>query len=108
MAQKVQVHVIISDDLDGSENAETYTFGWQGRNYEIDLSDKNAKELENFISKYVTHGRVIAQQRGGAKPKKPAPTASEIRDWARANGVEVPDKGRIPAEVNDAYKAANR
>lgn len=108
MAQKVQI--ILEDDLDGSEATETITFGLDGTSYEIDLNADNAAKLRDALGVYIGHGRKLASASrrgrraaaatGGASPK-------EIREWARANGHTVPDRGRIPAEVRSAYDAAN-
>ncbi|MCL8026196.1 histone-like nucleoid-structuring protein Lsr2 [Nocardioides bruguierae] len=111
MAQKVQI--ILEDDLDGSEATETVQFGLDGVSYEIDLSDEHAGELREALALYVGNGRKVAGRRssGGAKKAAAAtgsgPSAKEIRDWARENGHDVPDRGRVSAEVREAYDAAH-
>jgi hypothetical protein len=112
MAQKV--HIVLEDDLDGSEATETVSFALDGSTYEIDLNADNAAKLREALAVYVGHGRKVSggSRRGGARrTAASAPTggasAKEIRDWARSNGHEVPDRGRIPAEVRSAYEAAN-
>ena len=109
MAQKVTITLV--DDLDGSEGAETVSFGLDGTNYEIDLSEKNASALREALAGYVGHARKAgrASTRGG-RAKSTAtsgPTARELRDWARSNGYEVSDRGRVPEEVRQAFEAAN-
>ncbi len=118
MAQRV--NVVLVDDIDGSEAAETVTFGLDGAQYEIDLSADNADRLREALAPYVGHGRRAggrrrsagggggaraAAGRSGAAPD--GPSAAEVRAWARENGWDVPERGRVAAEVRDAYTAAH-
>ena len=104
MAQKV--HITLEDDLDGGDASETVAFGLDGRSYEIDLNDKNAKGLRDALAKYVAAAR-RAGRAGSAKRRTQVGTsAREIRDWARSNGHKVPDRGRIPSAVREAFEAA--
>ncbi|GAW48807.1 MULTISPECIES: histone-like nucleoid-structuring protein Lsr2 [unclassified Nocardioides] len=108
MAQKVSI--VLVDDLDGSEATETVSFGLDGTSYEIDLNDKNAAKLRDALSGYVGHGRKVgAAPRRGRKSaaSTSGPSAAEIRDWARSNGHDVPDRGRVSAEVREAFAAAH-
>ena len=115
MARKVQV--ILSDDLDENVPAdETVSFALDGTNYEIDLSDKNAKELRDTFSRYVSAARKVGRGSGRASGggrsratggRMDREQAGAIRDWARKNGHQVSDRGRIPASVVDAYEAAH-
>ena len=110
MAQKV--HIVLEDDLDGSPATETVSFGLDGKTYEIDLNDKNAGKLRDALAQYVGAGRSVGgARRGGRKSPSSAtnlgPSAREVRDWARSNGFDVPDRGRIPADVRTAFDAAN-
>jgi Lsr2 len=113
MAQRV--NVVLVDDLDGSDAAETVTFGLDGTDYDIDLSAAHASELRNALATYIGLGRKSAGrrrkgQRSAARATKGAPggvSASEIRAWARANGWDVPDRGRVSAEVREAYAAGH-
>lgn len=109
MAQKV--NIILVDDLDGSEATETVAFGLDGTSYEIDLNEANAAALREALAGYVGHARKVSGARGGARKKAASttsgPSASELRDWARSNGYEVSDRGRVPAEVREAFDAAH-
>jgi hypothetical protein len=117
MAQRV--NVVLVDDIDGSDAVETVTFALDGVEYEIDLSDQNAGKLREAMSVYVGHGRRTGGRRrsgSGQSEQKTSrsrsastdgPTASEIREWARANGHTVPDRGRVSSEVREAYAAAH-
>jgi hypothetical protein len=112
MAQRV--NVVLVDDLDGSEAAETVSFGLDGVSYDIDLSKKNAGKLRDALATYVGHARRAEgrsggrrRSRGGRSRSGVGPPASEIRAWARKNGWDVPDRGRVAAEVRKAYDAAH-
>jgi Lsr2 len=116
MARKVQV--ILSDDLDENVSAdETVSFALDGTNYEIDLSDKNAKDMRDAFSRYVQAarkvGRASGRASGGGRSRATGggrmdrEQAGAIRDWARKNGHQVSDRGRIPAGVVEAYEAAH-
>ena len=109
MAQQVQTRLV--DDLDGSEADETVTFALAGRQYEIDLSGENAARLRDSLASFVA-----AARRGGsgrqssAAPRSARPAASDrehtaaVREWARQNGHEISDRGRIPHSVLEAYE----
>ena len=106
MAQKV--NIVLVDDLDGSDASETVSFGLDGTAYEIDLNDKNAAALREALSGYVGHARkVSSSSRRRKSATTSGPGASEIRDWAKANGMKVSDRGRVSAEVRQAYDAAH-
>lgn len=106
MAQRV--HVVLEDDLDGSGADETVTFGLDGVNYEIDLSTKNAARLRDSLAKYVGAARrTPARGRRGSRGRSSGANASEVRDWARANGYQVSERGRVPADIKTAYDAAH-
>ncbi|MDN4159733.1 histone-like nucleoid-structuring protein Lsr2 [Nocardioides abyssi] len=116
MAQKI--HIVLEDDLDGSEATETVSFGLDGTSYEIDLNDENASALRESLATYVGHARKVSgARRGGGRRSSGGsstsangsggPTAKEVREWARENGYEVPDRGRVSAEVREAYDAAH-
>ena len=106
MAQKVQV--LLSDDLDGSEATQTVKFGWLGAEYEIDLSDKNYASFEKAVGKYVAAARRTRGRRvRGAKQSDAAVDLAEVRAWAREQGYEVSDRGRVSGEIMDAYTASH-
>lgn len=108
MATKTIVSVL--DDIDGSENAETVTFSYGGSAYEIDLSDKNKKALEKALAPYIEKGRTISSRRPSGAPRGASTSKDELdklRAWARENGFEVSDRGRVSAQIREAYAAAN-
>ena len=109
MAQKIQTFLI--DDLDGSEAEGTVLFGLDGTQYEIDLSTDHAKQLRTALARYIDAGRMITgtTRRPGQNGRKtPANGVSntDVRAWAKAHGLEVKERGRIPAEVITQYQAA--
>ncbi len=102
MAQKVSI--VLVDDIDGSEAEETVSFALDGRDYEIDLSAKNAAKLRDALAPYLGHAR-----RGGGRKRNRTggPSPADIRVWARENGFDVPDRGRVSSQVREAYVAAH-
>ena len=109
MAQRV--NVVLVDDLDGDEASETVSFALDGVDYEIDLNDGNAQALRDALSRYVGAGRRVGGRRRkgqrAAAGGDTGPSASDIRAWARENGWDVPERGRVSAEVRQAYAAAH-
>jgi hypothetical protein len=114
MAQKTIVQLI--DDLDGTSNGtiETITFGLDGVAYEIDLNESNADKLRHNLAEFISSGR----RRTGGRAKHATTAASTangagrsreqtqaIRGWARKNGHDISDRGRIPTAVIDAFEA---
>jgi hypothetical protein len=109
MAQKVQV--VLEDDLDGGTAEETVVFGLDGTTYEIDLNKKNAAKLRDALAPWVAAGRRTSGSRGGARRGRGRAArgsqAGDVRSWARANGYQVSERGRISAEIQAAYSAAH-
>ncbi|WP_323097780.1 Lsr2 family protein [Intrasporangium sp. YIM S08009] len=109
MAQRVEVRLI--DDIDQGDADETVTFALDGVTYEIDLSDKNAKKLRDDFASWVGHARRSGGARSTTKRRSSGGGAKRdlaaVREWARANGHQVSDRGRISAEVQDAYDKAH-
>ncbi|MDQ1084694.1 MULTISPECIES: Lsr2 family protein [Microbacterium] len=102
------------DDLDGTviDNGEgkQITFSIEGRAYEIDLSDTNADKFYKALTPYVDAARSVktgpsTRASQSSRPKSDVDLAA-VREWARANGHTVSDRGRVPGTVIDAYKAA--
>ena len=110
------------DDLDGTvidDGGETIRFALDGREFEIDLSDENSRQLRAAFEPFIRAGRSVAPRlnirsgRGnsGGSSSRGRSSSSEdlaaIREWANKNGYEVGDRGRIAASVREAYEAAN-
>ncbi|BBZ09112.1 Lsr2 family protein [Mycolicibacterium doricum] len=112
MAKKVTVTLV--DDFDGEGTAdETVEFGLDGVSYEIDLSSRNAKKLREDLKQWVDAGRRVGGRRRGratgpirARGAIDREQSAAIREWARRNGHNVSTRGRIPADVIDAFHAA--
>lgn len=112
MAQKHIVRLI--DDLTGDEAAETVSFALDGSRYEIDLSADNAARLRDTLAVYIAGARRSARP-GGLRPdgsprrgtRADREQTAAIRQWARNNGHQIGDKGRLPGSVVEAYHARN-
>ena len=106
MATKIAVTLV--DDLDGTRAEETVRFGLGGTEYEIDLSKKNAKAFRTGLTPFVEHARKAGRgtRRRPARPSSARERSSDIRAWAKAEGITISDRGRIPASVVAQYEAA--
>lgn len=103
-----QTRILLMDDIDGSPAATTVRFGFDGASYEIDLSEAHADQFARAMEPYMERARTAPRQR------RPAPTArsgrhdqSQVRAWAREQGLKVSGRGRIPAEVLARFEAAH-
>jgi hypothetical protein len=109
VAQKIQTLFI--DDLDGSAAEGTVRFGLDGTEYEIDLNARHAKELRDALARYVgaarrAGGAARRSARGARRGSASGLNTTEVREWAKAQGIEVKDRGRVPAELVVKFKAA--
>jgi hypothetical protein len=109
VAQKIQTLFI--DDLDGTTAEGTVQFGLDGAEYEIDLNAEHAQALRAALARYVDAARRVtgAPRQPARSRRKPAAAGvdnTEVRDWARGQGLDVKDRGRIPAELVVKFKAA--
>ena len=107
MAQQIQTLFI--DDIDGGPAEGTVRFGLDGTDYEIDLSAAHSAELHKALASYVTHARRAAgTARRGSRGRRPSGVTDtrKVREWARAEGIDIRERGRVPAEVIEKYKAA--
>src|SRR5713226_9788810 len=107
MATKITV--ALEDDLDGGPAEETVRFGLDGADYEIDLNKKNAAGLRKKLAPFVEHARKAGR---GPRPQVGRSASrergSDIRAWAKDQGIAVSGRGRIPASVVAQYEAATR
>jgi hypothetical protein len=111
VAQKITTLFI--DDIDGGAAEGTVRFALDGTDYEIDLNAKHSEELRSALGKYVSHARKVggAARRAGrgvgrGRGTGSAQNTTEIRNWARENGIDIKDRGRVPADVVAKYQAA--
>ncbi|WP_298802167.1 Lsr2 family protein [uncultured Pseudokineococcus sp.] len=116
MAQKTQT--ILTDDIDGGDATQTVTFSFQGTSYEIDLNDEHAASIEESFAEWIANARKVtgrgaagaapARSSGGRASSGPKRTDLDaVRAWARENGHEVSDRGRVSNKVLEAYDAAH-
>ena len=113
MARKVIYQLV--DDIDSSSldegEGETVQFALDGTDYEIDLSDANAKKLRDALADYVSAARTVAKTRKnkstGSNSSRPKRDLAAIRAWARAEGHKISDRGRIPGSIIEDFEAAN-
>lgn len=105
MARKIQTTFV--DDIDGSEAEGTVRFGLDGAGYEIDLSVAHGEELHKALAPYIAHARKTGA-RSGARGRRDARAVDthEVREWARRQGIEVKERGRVPASIADKYRQA--
>ena len=112
----VQTTVTFVDDIDGStEGVEHYTFNWLGTDYEIDLAPKSAKKLVDIMNTYTDKATRVPKvksggERGGWETGRTQTSRDDVaamRTWAREQGMEVSDKGRVSEAVKDAYHQAH-
>ena len=109
MAQKIRT--LFVDDLDGSAAEGTVRFGLDGTEYEIDLNDEHARELRDALARYAgaarrTSGAARRPARTGRRAPAGGLNTTEVREWAKAQGIEVKDRGRVPAELVVRFRAA--
>lgn len=100
-----EVTVLLIDDIDGTEATQTVTFALDGATYEIDLNDDHAEQLRSALEPFMKAGR---RARGGTSTPRKNQGASKdtarIRQWAKDNGFTISSRGRIPAQVVEAYR----
>ena len=107
MAQKVQTLYI--DDIDGSDAEGTVRFGLDGADYEIDLNAAHSQELRTSLQTYITHARKVGGTRRisrGARRNASAIDTHAVRIWAKDQGIDIKERGRVPADVVTRYRDA--
>ena len=107
MAQKVQTLYI--DDIDGSDAEGTVRFGLDGAHYEIDLNAAHSQELRTSLQRYITHARKVGGarriSRGGERSVSAIDTHA-ARAWAKDQGIDIKERGRVPSDVVARYREA--
>src|SRR6266487_6859632 len=107
MAQKIQTLFI--DDIDGSEAEGTIRFGLDGTEYEIDLNSEHSAQLRQALQRYTAHARKVGgpSRRGARAPSRRSASAIDttaVRAWAKDQGIEIKERGRVPARVVEQYR----
>jgi len=105
VAQKI--HTIFIDDIDGGDADGTVRFGLDSTEYEIDLNAGHAQALRDALAPYVRAARRVGgaarrPARGGRRAPGSGLNAAGVREWAKAQGIEVKDHGRVPADLGAA------
>lgn len=111
MAQRVQVLLLCDMDEAETPAAATVTFALDGTGYEIDLCENHAAALRETLAGYVGAARRSGSRggrSGGRRRQGRSGRATEIREWARGQGIEVSERGRISADLQARYDAAHR
>lgn len=105
---------MLVDDIDGTEATETVEFGLFGTTYEIDLSTANLEDLKTALKAYMENARKVGPRRKTTSTTSPRrerrkkdSEGSKAREWAREQGIEVPERGRLPVDVLEKYRAAH-
>ena len=111
MAQKIQT--LFVDDIDGGEAQGTVRFALDGADYEIDLSAEHSDELHKALTNYITHARKVggAQRQRAARGRRSTANSIDtpkVREWAKQNGFDIKERGRVPADVVEKYQASAR
>jgi len=108
MAQKIIV--TLEDDLDGGPANETLQFSVGGTQYEIDLNKKNARAFRKQVAPFIEHARRAGrgQRRQSGRTQSSRRHGSDIRAWAKEQGIAVSERGRIPASVVEQYEIGTR
>jgi Lsr2 len=105
LAQKIQT--LFVDDIDGGAAEGTVRFGLDGVGYEIDLSVAHSEELHKALAPYIAHARKTGGARRAARSGNGnAVDTHKVREWARGQGIEIKDRGRVPADVAEKYRQA--
>lgn len=105
-----QVQVLLVDDLDGGDAVRNVSFSFEGDAYEIDLSQANYDKFEKILKPYIDNARKVKSSRrgrGAGRATGSSNRAAEIREWARSKGMKVSERGRVSAEIVEAYEAAH-
>jgi hypothetical protein len=101
-----------------TQDISTVEFALDGVTYELDLTDDNSAKLRDALSQYARAGRKIGgRHRSGRRPDRATSsnggatgynreTLKSIREWAKNNGHSVSDRGRLSAQVLQAWETA--
>lgn len=111
MAQKVKVLLLCDLHEEEVEGQETVQFGLDGNAYEVDVCAMHAQELRDGLTSFVEHSRKVGgrgvRARGRGRGPSSRERSAEIRSWARAQGINVSERGRIPSWIVEKYQAAH-
>ena len=112
MAKTITTTTTVTDDLDGSKDASEIAFSYDGADYTIDLGKKNAAAFEKALKPYLEAATKVPRRSSAARRVKSSTASAsrqdlgKIREWAREQGLEVSQRGRVPASIVQQYEAA--
>jgi hypothetical protein len=112
VAQKVSVTFACDYDEKEIPDGEhmTRAFSLDGRDYEIDLCEKHSQKFDEAVKRFADKARKVSTRM--ARPKRRTAAhrqrSADIRAWAKRSGIDVSDRGRIPAQVIAKYDASHR
>ena len=100
--------VVVTDDLDGTPDAETVAFSFNGQSYEIDLGQKNLARFQKSLQPFMEAGRKTARRKASTSARGGAARIDRaaVRAWAAQQGLKVSERGRISSEILSKYEAA--
>lgn len=102
-----KVETVRTDDLDGSAADSTIRFGLDGAEYEIDLNDEHANTFRESVAEYIAAARKVSgTRRGPGTRQRRAADSTQVREWARSQGLPVKERGRVPSDLIAQYRAA--
>jgi len=107
MASTTQVIVTTVDDIDGTPGAKTVKFGLDDKTYTIDLNPEHEAQLRSALALFVGHAKPAASAKPARRNTRSTSRSIEIREWARSQGMVIPERGRISQNIIDAYNAAH-
>ena len=104
-----KVQVVLQDDIDGGEPAQTVEFSLEGKAYEIDLTEGNVAALRDCLAPWIAAARPAPSGRVPSPRPRPgrASDTIDIRRWAKANNIPVSDRGRISVDLRTRYEASH-
>jgi hypothetical protein len=109
VAQKVSVTFACDYDAREIPNGEQLTraFSFDGRDYEIDLCEKHSQKFDESLGRFADKARRATSRMSRPKRRTAAhrQRSADIRSWAKRSGLEISERGRIPAQVIAKYEA---
>jgi hypothetical protein len=110
MAQKVQVLLLCDLEEGDAKAEETIQFGLGSTVCEIDVCAKHAQQIRAGLEPFVAHARKVGAVAGGRRRQRSTSNreqSANIRAWAKERGIEISERGRIPASVMQEYEQAH-
>lgn len=117
--------VVLIDDISGEVidkdlGGGTLRFSIENKSYSIDLGTKNTEAFYKAVQKFVdaadeevdaprsARRNTSTSTRASSGSGRSKEELANAREWLKANGHEVSDRGRIKAELLEAYDEAHK